>query len=252
MNTNVENKVAQYCDKYFIPQEYLFEILEDSKVVPMIRGKATEYNAFLFLRDHLDPMDFDVQKLNLNPQPNTTDEDVSITHRRTGVRLMVEVKNACRGEFKDGSRGKVMRGIPHFKVKCHKSRSNIEKADSTNDRYILGDFDLLVANPLNAIYEGATYTRNLQFIDSRLVQILKDYYGVSTDRELEEACNNDWRFAFPEDIAEDRNGVMVIPRTPYVALVGDTKWFGIDSLAQRLEEKAIEKARELRNARRHH
>ena len=250
MTTNETNFIA-YCEKYFIPQEYLFEILEDSKVVPMIRGKATEYNAYLFRRKHLNPMDFDVQKLNLNPQPNTTDEDVSITHRRTGIRLMVEVKNACRGDFSDGKRSKVMKGIPHFKVKCHKSRSNIEKITSTNDRYILGEFDLLVANPLNAIYEGATFTRNLQFIDSSLIQILKDYYGVTTNRELEEKCNNDWRFAFPEDIAEDYNGIMAIPRTPYVALSGDEKWFGIDSLAQRLEEKAIEKVKELRNSRKH-
>lgn len=51
MTTNETNFIA-YCEKYFIPQEYLFEILEDSKVVPMIRGKATEYNAYLFLRKH--------------------------------------------------------------------------------------------------------------------------------------------------------------------------------------------------------
>lgn len=251
MNANLERDWINYCTKYFIPQDYLFEILEDSKVVPMIRGKATEYNAYLFLKEHLNPMDFDVQKLNLNPQPNTTDEDVSITHRMTGIRLMVEVKNACRGDFNDGKRSKVMKGIPHFKVKCHKSRSNIEKADSTNDRYLLGEFDLLVANPLNAIYEGATFTRSLQFIDDRLIQILKDYYKVSTRRELEVACNQDWRFAFPEDIAEDCNGIMAIPRTPYVALSGDPHWFGIDQLAHRLEEKAIEKLKAIKSTRKY-
>jgi len=238
----MENEIIDYCNKYFIPKEYLLEILEDSKVVPMIRGKATEYNAYLFLKKHLNPMDFDVQKLNLNPQPNAIDEDVSITHRMTGIRLMVEVKNACRGDFSSGTKSKIY-SQPYFKVKCHKSRSNILKSDTTNDRYVLGDFDLLVANPLNAIYEGATYTRELQFIDDKLINILYEHYKVNNKHDLEEACNNDWRFAFPEDIVEDCKGTLAIPRTPYVLLDNDKKWFGIDQLPKRLEEKAIEKVK---------
>lgn len=233
--------ITSYCDRYFIPKDYLLEILEDSKVVPMIRGKATEYNAYIFLKNHLDPKKFDVQKLNLNAQSNHTDEDVSITHRRTGVRLMIEVKNACRGSFSDGSRAKIFRNSPHFKVKCHKSRSNIKKAGTTNDRYIVGDFDLLVSNPLNSIYEGSTYTDELQLIDEKLINILMRHYGVSSEKELENACNNDWRFAFPEDIAENIGGELVVPRTPYVKLDNDSNWFNINKLSEKLEAKAIEK-----------
>lgn len=232
----------EYCKKYFIPEEYLWEILDDSKVVPMIRGKATEYSAYLFLDTHLDKHKFSVEKLNLNAQPGAYDEDVSITHRSTGIRMKVEVKNACRGDFSDGKRTKVLKGIPHFKVKCHRSRSNMEKAETTNDRYVLGDFDLLVSNPLNSIYEGATYTSDFKFIDKKLIKILKDFYHVTTDRELEEACNNDWRFVFPEDIAEDCNGTLAIPRTPYVALENDQHWFDFSQLEDRLEQKAIKLA----------
>lgn len=239
MSDFTKQDIDAYCKKYFIPNEYLIEILEDSKVVPMIRGKATEYNAYLFLKNNLNPMIFDVQKLNLNAQPNQTDEDVSITHRKTGVRLMVEVKNACRGDFSDGLRCKKMR-VPHFKVKCHRSRSNMDKAETTNDRYVVGDFDLLVSNPLNSIYKGATFTDEFELIDKELINILKQHYGVSTIKDLEEACNNDWRFVFPEDIAEDIKGKMTIPRTPYVALDNDEHWFDINSLEKRLVEKAVE------------
>jgi hypothetical protein len=41
------DNLLKYCSKYNIPLEYLFEILEDQKVIPMIRGKSTEYNAYL-------------------------------------------------------------------------------------------------------------------------------------------------------------------------------------------------------------
>lgn len=239
----------EYCDKLFIPEEYLWEILSDSKVIPMIRGKATEYSAYLFLQDNLDKHRFSVEKLNLNAQPGAYDEDVSITHRSTGIRMKIEVKNACRGEFRDGKRTKVLHGIPHFKVKCHRSRSNMNKANTTNDRYVLGDFDLLISNPLNSIYKGATYTSEFQFIDKKLIKLLKDYYHVSTDRELEEACNNDWRFVFPEDIVEDCNGKLAIPRTPYVALENDAKWFTFSQLQDRLEAKAIKLAEERRRGR---
>lgn len=91
-----------YCRKFNIPLEFLFEILEDQKVVPMIRGKATEYNAFLILERILPRAVWSIQKLNLNAQTGTYDEDISITHRRTGVILKVESKSAVRGSFNNG------------------------------------------------------------------------------------------------------------------------------------------------------
>jgi len=235
----------EYCSKYFIPEEYLWEILEDAKVVPMIRGKATEYNAFLFLQTNLDKHVFSVDKLNLNAQTDEYDEDVSITHRATGVRLKVEVKNAVRGSFSTGQRAKFpYKDKPHFKVKCHRSRSNIALADTTNDRYLPGEFDIVMSNVLNAIYEGATYTSEMQFIDRNAIELLKGYYHVTSNRDLEIAANQDWRFAFPDDIAEECRGVMAIPRTPYVLLREDPHWFSFDRLPELLERRAIEMAKE--------
>lgn len=43
--TNLANELIQYCKKYFIPGNHIFEILQDQKVVPMIQGKGMEYNA---------------------------------------------------------------------------------------------------------------------------------------------------------------------------------------------------------------
>ena len=120
----IEDDVMRYCKEYNIPTEYFLEILNDQKVLPMIRGKASEYNAYLVIKDVLPETVWIVNKLNLNAQPNTDDQDISITHRRTGMLLKVEIKNAVRGSFKSGIRARVCKE-PHFRVKCHRSRSNI-------------------------------------------------------------------------------------------------------------------------------
>lgn len=233
------NEVQEYCDEYDIPEEYLFKILKDSKVVPMIRGKATEYNAFLYLRKHLNKDQWLVEKLNLNAQNNMYDEDVSITSTTTGIRLKVEVKNACRGSFSTGSR---QHKYPFFKVKCHRSRSNMSKADTTNDRYIVGEFDLLVCNPSNALYEGATFEEHLQIKkDQKLIDLLYKHYHVTNEKALVNACNNDWRFVFPSDIAEDKDGQLAIPRTPFVHLENDPHWTTIENLESRLQQLVVKK-----------
>ena len=36
-----------YCNKYRIPVNMVFRILEDQKFVPMIRGKATKYSVYV-------------------------------------------------------------------------------------------------------------------------------------------------------------------------------------------------------------
>ena len=211
---NLEQKILEYCSEYNVPVDFLFEILEDQKVVPMIRGKATEYNAFLYLKANLDKYTWDVQKLNLNAQNNTIDEDVSITHRKTGIRLKVECKNAVRGSFNLGKR-----------------RSNISLSTTTNDRYLVGDFDLLACNTSNALYEGNTI-ESLELINNtELIQILYEFYKVDNDKALVKACNQDWRFVIPADIAEKDNS---IPRTPYVILQDDPHWTSIDNLNERL------------------
>lgn len=226
----LSTKILEYCNKFDIPLEYLFEILEDQKVTPMIRGKAMEYNAFLLLDTQLPKNIWSVQKLNLNAQPGTYDEDITITHRRTGIILKVESKSAVRGSLSDGKRARLIKE-PHFKVKCHRSRSNIKLAGSSNDRYSVECFDLIVTNPLNAIYQGNTIGEELETIDSENIkEILMEYYDVKSNTELIKACSTDWRFCIPEDIAK----AGFIPRTPYVKLYDDSNWRPIDELEKKL------------------
>lgn len=239
-------RVLNYCEKFNVPLDYLFEILEDQKVTPMIRGKAMEYNAYLLLDSALPKAVWSVQKLNLNAQTGLHDEDISITHRRTGVILKVESKSAVRGSIKDGKRSRKY-DIPHFKVKCHRSRSNIKLAGTSNDRYSVDSFDLIVTNVSNAIFEGNTVGEYLEVIhNTDIKNTLFDFYNVNNEIKLIKACENDWRFCIPQDIAEDG----YIPRTPYVLLQDDPNWISLSEIEVRLLKVVEEKRSSTKNSRR--
>lgn len=230
-------KLLNYCKKFNVPLDFLFEILEDQKVTPMIRGKAMEYNAFLLLDNVLSKATWSVQKLNLNAQTGVYDEDISITHRRTGIILKVESKSTVRGSISDGKKSRIL-DVPHFNVKSHRSRSNIKLAGSSNDRYSVDSFDVLITNTSNAIFEGNTVSEHLEVIHKEeLKKMLYEYYRVDTDEKLITASENDWRFAIPKDIAIDG----FIPRTPYVKLIDDENWKPISFLEDRLLEVVAEK-----------
>jgi len=234
-------KIVSYCDKFDVPLDFLFQILEDQKVTPMIRGKAMEYNAFLFLKKLLSPNVWDVAKLNLNPQPGVDDEDISITHRKTGIRLKAESKSAVRGSMTDGIRGRILKDIPHFNVKCHRSRSN--KSLATNDAYAADSFDVLITNPQNAIYKKGTVGEDFEMVGGQnLMEILAAFYAVTSDEDLVKACYSDWRFCIPTDIAVNN----FIPRAPYVRLKDDPIWKPLNLVEARLNELVQNRVRTAR------
>lgn len=244
--TALTEKLIEYCKKFSVPLEFLFEILEDQKVTPMIRGKAMEYNAFLLLDKLLPKNAWSVQKLNLNAQPGTHDEDISITHRRTGIILKVESKSAVRNSIRDGRRSRKC-NTPHFKVKSHRSRSNISLAGTSNDRYSVDTFDVLITNTLNAIFQGNTVGEYLEVVHNlELRKMLYDFYKVKNDEDLISACENDWRFCIPSDIAE----AGFIPRTPYVKLKNDKNWKSVKEIEKRLLKVVQEKRLAMQSSRR--
>ena len=221
--------ITEYCRTYNIPRENLLDILEDQKVLPMIRGKATEYVGAAFLRQVLPPSEWSVEKLNLNPTPGVVDEDVSVTFRRTGTRLKAETKNAVRGSFKIGT---AKTPGPYFQVKCHKSRSSLKLQSTTNDRYLVGEFDLLLCNVSNAQFRGKALEPGLPLIDRPSeLEWLMNFYQAESPGELIRRAYDDWRLCLPFSIA-DSDGA--IPRTPRVLMEDDPNWFTRDKLAPNL------------------
>ena len=226
-----ESEIAQYCATYLIPREHLVDILEDQKVLPMIRGKATEYNAKNFIRSVLPNREWGVGKLNLNPQQGKIgDEDVSVTFRRTGTRLRVETKNAVRASFRMKTR---RAPAPHFKVKLHKSRSNTKSV--TNDKYVPTDFDLIACNVSNALFRAKALDPGIHLLDDEeSLDWLGIYYDTENGMDLFKCAYEDWRFCLPHSIAIDQDGIAVLPRTPTVLMEKDPNWFTAEVLHQKL------------------
>ncbi len=234
----IGKKVEGYCKKYSIPLEYFFEILGDQKVSPMMRGKGMEYEIYLLLQRYLSPSEWIVHKLNLNPQPNMPDVDIGVTHRRTGIILKVESKPSVRESMNSGQKAKNYK-VTHFRVKCHRSRSNIALSGSSNDRYAIDIFDIIITKPSNSIVKGKTIGPELELIQNKeLLRILFGHYGVDNMEGLVEAINNDWRFVLPGEIAVEG----FIPRTPYVLLDNDPHWLDIGQI----ESKMLEIVRRMR------
>lgn len=229
----IGKKLEDYCRRFHINPDDFFEIINDQKVVPMLRGKAAEYHGAYRLNSILPSQSWIVNKLNLNAQPGHADEDIEVIHRRTGLRLVIETKSAARGTMRTGRRGKICK-VPHFKVKCHRSRSNMDNPN--NDQYLANDFDVIITTPLNAIYAGNTVGEDFELVSEEgLLEILYAHYNVSSNEDLLDAAAQDWRFVIPRTIAEIKNGQALIPRTPYVMLANDPNWLPLDQIPQHLE-----------------
>lgn len=231
----IGERIEVFCLKYNLPFDNFFDILNDQKVVPMLRGKGMEYNAFITISLLLDPNQWTVHKLNPNPNQGRPDQDISVIHKKSSIRLGIESKSAVRGSMTLGLRTRIIRKKTHFKVKCHRSRSNLKKVGKGNDRYRPDDFDVIVTTPSNSLFKGATISDSLEFLDdTELGVYLSTHYNVQNIAEkILDATDNDWRFVLPSQIV-DKDGF--IQRTPYVHLTQDPNWQPMSELQTKLEE----------------
>jgi hypothetical protein len=234
----------------------------------MLRGKGVEFGAKkaiqVFLEQHC-PGEWLVEKKSLNPQPNAPDEDITISHKyHLDYPIIVEAKSAALHSFSRGMRAKIEKAkkVTHFQVKCHRSRINytlalelaaeealslpssvetvvaedgkkIKKKSNRGDRYKLGDFDLVVASPLNAIFKDVKYTQ-LFDKDPLLLPIIYNYYQITNGNKMEllKAINKDWRFVEAKNIVAANNYIEPYPR---VLLENDQDWKDLSNLPNTLQ-----------------
>lgn len=239
-NLNLADDIRAYCVRYGIPTNHFLEIISDQKVIPMIRGKGTEFSVLDLLRSKLSPKIWRVEKSNLNPQPGFLDEDIVAIHLETSIRIIVESKNAVRSSFSLGIGTKKV-NKPHFKVKCHKSRSFIGK--ETNDRYLGTEFDLLFTNSGNALISAGE--RFDLITNPEALKYLMKFYQSDSPESLFQKANEDWRFVSSQKLLISG----VIPRTPVVLMEDDKNWTTIKDLNTVLDavlklkvKKLVEKA----------
>lgn len=154
------NNIEQFCSHYDLSIQYLTEILNDPKVIPMIRGKSFEFTVQDYLSNILS-QDYEVSNPRLNSQSSFHDIDVSIINKHTQKEYSAECKLAKKGSFRN-------RLEPSIQVKCMRSRTLGEAAaeqkartigiDSPillihNDQYVSSDFNLVITSIANAFFE---------------------------------------------------------------------------------------------------
>jgi hypothetical protein len=155
-------KIESFCKSYSLNIKYITEVLNDPKVIPMIRGKFFEFT----VQDELSKIlanNYLVTNPRLNPQAGYHDIDVAIINQKNAKKYSAECKLAKKGSFR------LQGGIrPFIEVKCMRSRTLGDKAaeqrskligiPSTSlnihkDQYIETDFDLVITSLANAFFQ---------------------------------------------------------------------------------------------------
>jgi hypothetical protein len=157
------DKLKEFCANYDLCINYIVEILEDPKVIPMIRGKSFEFSVFERFKSILSSDSYEVEVPFMNSQTGFHDIDVLITRKVDEKKFRIECKLSKKGSFsfpKDKQ--------PLIRVKCMRSRTLGEEAAKQkskltgkdyksfmvhNDQYIVSDFDLVVTSLGNAFYQ---------------------------------------------------------------------------------------------------
>ncbi len=162
MSNDWQRKVKEYCEKYNIPIVYLAETLYEPKVLPMIRGKAFEFNVMMALQEILPKNEWKVSKATMSEEISFHDTDIRVFHKRTGEIVRVE----CKLAKKEGYR-LCADGHSEIRVKCMRSRTlGVAKVKELapklgvdeqvllihNDQYLAADFDVVVTSIGNTFY----------------------------------------------------------------------------------------------------
>lgn len=215
MNT-WEQKIQKYCDEYNIPIYYLAEIVESSKVIPMIRGKAFEFSVLEKLTMILDSKIWAISTPFINAQASIHDIDVLVIHKIKGTRISIECKLAKKGGCK------VSDDLTEISIKCMRSRTlgnkviqqrapklkiSEELLTIHNDQYLPNDFDFVITSIGNAFYE--THGNKFTFSPTSSQQLfLKNF----PNQDLKKETYEQFYIARSADIAVARKNKVICSR----------------------------------------
>ena len=164
-------RLQAVCEKYAISIEHLDYILEDPKVIPMIRGKAFEFAVRDRIAALLSEANYNVSNPFINPQAGSEKLDV-LVHRLSDSKVFsLECKLAKKGDF--AFKEMIYKALPkqpfyRIRVKCMRSRTLGEKAAEVmakrtgltkeehlihSDQYLPKDFDFVVTTIANAFFQ---------------------------------------------------------------------------------------------------
>ncbi len=161
----VIKSLKSYCDEHGLDFKTLADVLNEPKVVPMIRGigyehVVTSYLSKVFENDER----FQPRKTIVNSQMTVKGSDAEVFDKVKGRVIRLECKLAANGSFSLGTR---VKRFPHCKVKVMRSRTlgdemirrvaleggaTIDELSAHKDSYLSDSFDFVITNLRNAFY----------------------------------------------------------------------------------------------------
>lgn len=236
---SVLEKLKDFCRAYDLTFEHFVEVIQDPKVIPMIRGKSFEFSASERLSKILLEEDWEVKNPQLNPQLASKDVDVGVLRKEDEKEISVECKLAGKDSFKwentlDGYRAEI-------KVKCMRSRTlgdNItatrtakrysidrEKVLLHKDSYRPDDFDFVVTSLGNSLW--ITEDEDYVFGGSKNeYEVLSDLFPDFFDEY--EGVDNFQREAFNFFLIADSEKIAAKPSNDISCRRRDCKERGMD------------------------
>jgi hypothetical protein len=154
----IAEKLEKFCERYNISFKYLDVILDDPKVIPMIRGKSFEFYAAEVIEKLLNG--YKVENPRGNSSVGQHDVDILVTEPN-GKKHSIECKLSGKGLCK------TTKDQTEIKIKCMRSRTlgekaidfyskhwNVSKAfiEKHRDQYRPSDFEYVVTTIGNAFY----------------------------------------------------------------------------------------------------
>ena len=199
--------IYNYCIDHDIPIEKLHLILNEPKVVPMIRGIGFEYVLQARIEDNFKKSkNFKVLKPSINAQLNIADKDLEIHNISSGKKYILECKLSQNNSFKFKGRFskseycqiKVMRSrtLGDNAIKLVQKHLKVSKKDLNEhrDSYHFSHFDYVITNLRNAFYR--TIDGQFRFSPTEQeIEFLKSFFKVSSFEEIDEALKTNNYFA---------------------------------------------------------
>ena len=210
-------KILKYCDEHGLSSKYFYAVINEPKVVPMVRGIGFEYTALELLENTLleDPR-FKAQKTIVNEQATVKGSDLEILDTLNGNVISLECKLAAGKSVKVVSQRNRQN---HCKVKVMRSRTLgdamiARKAPSLGvlnsdleahrDSYYYTEFDIVVMNLRNAFYVTTDHNTFEFQPSSEEWELLENFYSSSDRDEIDRKLKISIFYAWSEDLTPSK------------------------------------------------
>lgn len=243
-------KLKAYCYEHGLDFLTLADVLNEPKVVPMVRGIGYEHVVTSYLRKLFENDErFLAGKTIVNSQLTVKGSDSEIYDKEKNSNIRLECKLAANGSFSLSTRD---RNYAHCKIKIMRSRtlgdemikrvaangeSTVEELTAHKDSYLPTYFDYVITNLRNAFYITTDEdTFRFEPSDDQW-SFLEKYFNTNNHNEIDDLLKFTHFYIKSEDLTPKHNGILCnrrgcpnpstcnfIPNYPIFRMEGIMNW----------------------------